>query len=97
VHASEVELEGIAVLEAMSAGLPVLVAESPESAASELAVSDDFRFPAGDPRALAEKIDALVERPSLLRDERDRRRTGAGPITFAESVERLLRVYRSVL
>ena len=29
VHASEVELEGIAVLEAMSAGLPVLVAREP--------------------------------------------------------------------
>jgi len=96
VHASEVELEGIAVLEAMSAGLPVLVAQSPESAASGLAVSDDFRFPAGDPAALAERIDTLIEKPSLLHDTRHFH-PGATPISFEASVERLVEVYRSVL
>ncbi|HTQ41412.1 MAG TPA: glycosyltransferase [Polyangiaceae bacterium] len=97
VHASEVELEGIAVLEAMSAGLPVLVAQSPESAASALAVSDDFRFPAGDAAALAERIDALVERPSLLRDAAHRRLGASAPSSFDAGVERLVEVYRSVI
>lgn len=97
VHASDVELEGIAVLEALSAGLPVLVANSPESAASELAPSEDFRFPAGDATALAAKIDALVEQPETLLVARDRHRAGPPPISFETSIDRLIRVYRSVL
>jgi 1,2-diacylglycerol 3-alpha-glucosyltransferase len=97
VHASEVELEGIAVLEALSAGLPVLVAQSPESAASDLALSEDFRFTAGDAAALAVKIDTLVERPETLRLERLRHRAAAPPISFETSIERLIQVYRSVL
>lgn len=97
VHASEVELEGIAVLEAMSAGLPVLVARSPESAASELALSEDFRFPAGDAAALAAKIDALVDQPETLRVARLRQRAASPPISFETSIERLIQVYRSLL
>lgn len=97
VHASEVELEGLAVLEAMSAGLPVLVAQAPESAASELVPSDDFRFPAGDAAALARRIDAFVERPGLLREARAMHGAAMAPIPFDESVERLVEVYRSVI
>ncbi len=64
VHASEVELEeGMAVLEAMSAGLPTLVADAKESAASDLALGPDFLFPAGDASALAGRIDGLLDSP----------------------------------
>src|SRR5208282_2164120 len=66
VHAGEVELEGMSVLESMSAGLPALIADAPESAASAFALNDDFVFPAGDAAALARKIDALIESPSKL-------------------------------
>ena len=97
VHASEVELEGIAVLEAMAAGLPVLVAESPASAASGFALSEDFRFPAGDAAALATKMDALIEHPALLETARARYREVARGLSFDDGVETLLAVYRSVL
>jgi 1,2-diacylglycerol 3-alpha-glucosyltransferase len=97
VHSSEVELEGIAVLEAMNAGLPVLVAESTESAASEFALADDFRFRGGDAGELAAKIDALIERPSLLAAAGERYASIGRRFRFADSVERLVAVYRSVL
>ena len=48
VHASEIELEGMAVLEALGTGLPTLVADAPFSAAARLAIGDEFRFPPGD-------------------------------------------------
>src|SRR5512133_2592104 len=44
VHASEVELEGMAVLEAIACGTPALVARAPKSAARQFAVSEDFLF-----------------------------------------------------
>jgi len=97
VHASEVELEGIAVLEAMSNGLPVLVAQSRESAASELALSDDFRFPAGDAGALAAKIDALVEHPDRLAAAAPRYRAAARAFDFRNSLSALVAIYRGVL
>jgi glycosyltransferase involved in cell wall biosynthesis len=97
VHASEVELEGIAVLEAMSAGLPVLVSGSSESAASEFALSDDFRFNSGDPGDLAKKIDALIEDRPKLDAARDKYRARARVSDFATSVRSVEDIYRRVL
>ncbi len=97
VHASEVELEGIAVLEAMSAALPVLLADGAESAASGFALSDDFRFPAGDGAALAAKIDALVESPATLEAARERYRVASRVASFDDGVDKLVAAYRSVL
>jgi len=97
VHCSEVELEGIAPIEAMSAGLPVLVAQASESAASELALDDDFRFPAGDAAALAERIDHLFEHPEILEAARPRYRAAALKLDFGESVQKLVDLYRSVI
>ncbi|HXX70044.1 MAG TPA: glycosyltransferase [Polyangiaceae bacterium] len=97
VHASEVELEGMAVLEAMNAGLPALVAQAPESAASAFAMSDDFRFPAGDARTLSARIDALVEDRAKLQAAREPYRRHARLFDFDASVDRLVRVYEAVL
>jgi glycosyltransferase involved in cell wall biosynthesis len=97
VHASEVELEGMAVLEAMSAGLPVLVAQAPESAASAFALDDDFRFPAGDASTLSARIDALIEDRQKLRAAGAAYRQRAHAFDFERSVGRLVDVYRTVL
>jgi glycosyltransferase involved in cell wall biosynthesis len=97
VHAGEVELEGMSVLESMSAGLPGLIANAPESAASMLALNEDFSFPAGDAPALAAKIDALIDDPSKLAAARDLYRERAHQFDFNASVEKLVALYRSVI
>jgi glycosyltransferase involved in cell wall biosynthesis len=97
VHCSEVELEGIAVLEAMAAGLPVLVAQGPESAASELALDERFGFPAGDAGALAAKLDALIERPEELARARSAYRAKTRELDFGDCVDHLVDVYRTVV
>ena len=94
VHASDVELEGMAVLEAMSAGLPTLIADAEESAASAFALNDDFRFPAGNPAALSAKIDALIEQPAKLRAAREAYQKRARAFDFDASVGHLVDVYR---
>jgi 1,2-diacylglycerol 3-alpha-glucosyltransferase len=94
VHCSEVELEGIAIIEAMGTGLPALVAQSRESAASELAIDDDFRFPAANPEALAAKLDALIENPLKLEQARVITRRRAEALQLDRSVEQIVSAYR---
>ncbi len=97
IHASEVELEGMAVLEAMSAGLPALIADAPESAASRFALNEDFRFPTGDPEALRARIDALIEDPDKLNAARAPYRELAHRFNFDASVDKMVEVYRSII
>jgi 1,2-diacylglycerol 3-alpha-glucosyltransferase len=97
IHASEVELEGMAVLESMSAGLPALIADAPESAASRFALNDDFSFKTGDAAALSAKIDALIEDRAKLEAAREPYRARAQQFDFDASVEKLAEVYRSVI
>ncbi|HVY47574.1 MAG TPA: glycosyltransferase [Minicystis sp.] len=96
VHAADVELEGMALLEALGTGLPALVAAAPKSAASTLAIGDAFRFPAGDADALAQRIDHLVEHPDELAAARTATLTAAEGRTLAASVARLEAVYERV-
>jgi len=94
VHASEVELEGMAVLEAMGCGTPALVADGPQSAARRLAVSPDFLFRAGDAADLARRLDALLEEPGRLAAARARCLELAGERGIEGSVRQLEALYR---
>jgi len=97
VHASDVELEGMSVLESMSAGLPALISDAKESAASAFALNDDFRFPAGDAATLSAKIDALFEDRAKLTAARSLYRERARAFDFQASVGRLVEIYRTVI
>ena len=97
VHCSEVELEGIAVIEAMGTGLPALIAESRESASSELAIDDDFRFPAGDTKTLTAKLDAFIEDPAKLDRARVKVRALADGLRLERNVEKIVETYRFVM
>jgi len=96
VHCSEVELEGMAVLEALHCGLPALVADSPGSAATQFALGSDFLFRNGDPRDLAERIDQHVEHAAALAGARRRAVELAAHYAFDACVEELVAVYRGV-
>jgi len=97
VHCSEVELEGMSVLEAMGAGLPALVAQGPQTAASDLALDDRFRFPVMDVAALTVRLDALIESPAELRAAGEEYRRRAGALDFDRCVDKLARVYGAVV
>ncbi len=97
VHASEVELEGMAVLEALGCGLPALIADEPLSAARQFAVDPEFLFRPGDAADLAVRLDRLVEEPERLAAARERCAALAPEYAFEESVRRLEAVYRRVI
>jgi glycosyltransferase involved in cell wall biosynthesis len=97
IHASEVELEGMAVLEALGCGTPALIADAPGSAASALAISPDFLFRAGDPEDLARHLDQLLDNPALLAAARQRCIELRASRTLDASVRRLEALYRRVM
>ncbi len=96
VHASEIELEGMAVLEALGTGLPTLVADAPFSAAARLAIGDEFRFPPGDAAALAARIDHLVEHPERLAAASQAALRAAEGLRLEASIAKLEAIYQRV-
>lgn len=67
IHASSIETEGIAALEAIVGGLVPIVSDSKEAATSRLALDDFNKFINEDYLDLANKIDFLIENPNILK------------------------------
>jgi len=97
VHCGEVELEGMSVLDSMSVGLPTLIADSPESAASRFALDERFSFPAGDVNALAERIDAWIDNENGLHEARAATRNFAHQFGFTENADKLSDIFRELV
>ena len=63
VHPADIELEGIACLEAIACGKLVIVSDSKKSATKEFAVSENCIFKSRKPKDLARVIDYWIEHP----------------------------------
>jgi 1,2-diacylglycerol 3-alpha-glucosyltransferase len=96
IHASEIELEGMAVLEALGVGLPTLVADAPMSAAGRLAIGDEFRFQPGNAEELANRIDRLIEHPELLAAARRASLAAAEGLRLEASIAKMEAIYQKV-
>ena len=70
VHAAEVETECMTALEAMGCGLPLLISNSPKSAAKQFSLDERGLF--RDEEELTKKIDYWFEHQDALREERER-------------------------
>jgi len=93
VHAAEVEVECMAVLEAMACGLPCLIARSPKSATSQFALSDAWLYRWDSTEALTARLDDLLDAPPMLRAARPLVRMAAERYRIERSVAKLLDVY----
>lgn len=65
VHAAEIELEGIACLEALKCGLVPVIANSSRCATKYFAKDENNLFKANNYKELARKIDFWIEHPEL--------------------------------
>ena len=97
VHASEVEVEGMAALEALACGAPCLIADSPRSATPQFALDDQYLFTSGSVDSLTTRLDALLDNPAALAADRAAALALAARFSFENSYARLLGVYEDVL
>lgn len=72
VHASDVEIEAIACIEAFACGLVPIISDSPKSATNQFAIDAVNRFKAGDPADLERKMRRLLK-DEALREELSKR------------------------
>ncbi len=63
VHPSDVEIEAISCLEALSCGLVPVISDSERSATKQFALTENNLFCAGNPDSLAQKIDYWLDHP----------------------------------
>jgi 1,2-diacylglycerol 3-alpha-glucosyltransferase len=93
VHGSEIELEGMSVLEAMAAGNAVLVSDSVNSAAVELVTETTSLFRQGDAADLAEKIDYWLSDSQARTQSGLDNRERAATRHHRQSIDQLLSIY----
>ena len=93
LHAGESELEGMSVMQAMAAGVPVIVSDSQASAAGELTAIAESRFSFPDAGALARRIDELTQNPDLVNRISRENHEAMRRLDHRQSVNALLDVY----
>lgn len=63
VHCAIIEVEGLSIMEAMQQAVMPVIAVGRCSGTSQFALDDRSKFPAMDPKALAERIDYWLDHP----------------------------------
>ncbi|WP_158083158.1 glycosyltransferase [Methyloprofundus sedimenti] len=97
IHASEIELEGMAVLEAIGCGLPALISDAEHSASAQFALNDDFLFSAGDSASLVCKLDYWIEHEAELKASKSAYVEKAQTYAFDASVQHARLLYQGLV
>ena len=97
IHAGEIELEGMSVMEAMAAGNTVLVSDSGQSATSELIDYEEGVFKSGDIGDLARKIDYWYTQNQEREEQGQRNRVWAEQRSHSQSVDKLTSLYMQLI
>jgi glycosyltransferase involved in cell wall biosynthesis len=96
VHPSEVELEGLAVAEALACGTPVLVSDARSNAAAAFAHDTRFLFRASDAADLARRLDFWVERRDALEALRPSHAARGANLKLSAAAQQMAQLYAAL-
>ena len=97
VHASEVEIESIACIEAISCGLIPIIADSKKSAAKQFALDERSIFKNKSIKDLCNKMEYWIEHPEEIQKSRVRYLKRASEFTIEKSIEKMEYLYNDVI
>lgn len=97
VHPADVELEGIACIEAISCGMVPLVSDSPRCATKFFALTDDNIFKCNDSACLAEKIDYFIEHRERLEELKAQYIPMRSAFKLSNSLDKMEEMFMSVV
>jgi len=97
LHSSLIELESLSCLEAIGCGLPCLIGNSPNSAASQFALNEKFIFEMDDADDLARKIDYWYENREELQIIRKEVLEMAEKYRMDRSVSAMEELYQDII
>lgn len=97
VHASDIEIEAIACIEAFSCGLVPIISDSRTSATSQFALDERTLFRNGDPADLARKINHLYAHPEERQSLSKAYEAYAGGFSLSQSVDALESMFHEAI
>jgi glycosyltransferase involved in cell wall biosynthesis len=97
IHASDVEAEGLACLEAISCGNVPIISSSPRSAASQFALDERSIFKQGDFLDLRDKLDYWIEHPEERSAMRKKYAALGREYNINKSAKKLLRMFAGAI
>ncbi len=97
IGASEVELEGMSILEAIGTGLPALISDAKESAAKQFALDSEFLFTNRDAKDLSQKIDHWFEHQEELKEKGKLYAESAKKYYIETSVAKMLATFEAAV
>ena len=87
VHCADVEIEGMACMEAFASGCVPVIADSPLSSTVSYALTPNNCFPAKNSEVLAQRIDYWFEHPQELIKMRQKYRKYSKTLSVARSAK----------
>ncbi|MFA7673243.1 MAG: glycosyltransferase [Clostridia bacterium] len=97
VHASDAEIEAMSCMEAFAGGLVPIIADSKKSATPQFALDERSLFTAGDPLALAKKIDYWMEHEHERKEAEYRYSESAKAYDLDQCVYRVEEMFMQVI
>ena len=97
VHCANVEVEGLSCLEALQQEVVPVIASGRITATSQFALDDRSVFPAGDARALAERIDYWIEHPEERRQMARKYAEAMDNYDIRLSIEAMVRMFEQAV
>jgi 1,2-diacylglycerol 3-alpha-glucosyltransferase len=97
VHASEIEIEAIACLEALACGKVPIIANSPNSATKNFALDSRSLFHNKDHENLRRKIEYWMDHPDQIEEMSGKYIEAAKANTLSKSIDQIEKVYEMVI